>query len=139
MRGGTFAVHNRVPVFLCTLLVLVPPHAQGGCVVTADGGHTAARVVLHAAEAHPRLLRHRLQLEAEDSQFVHHPLHAGRHHAEIFGTAEHTGGTHQFRQLLHGFLIPELVVAVVEILVIEGVEGALLVLRELLESLRLLG
>ena len=44
------------------------------------------------AEAYVAVFGHRLYLETEDAQFVHHPWHTVGHHAEVFGAYEHAGG-----------------------------------------------
>ena len=77
------------------------------------------------AEAHRRVFRHRLKLKAQDAQLVHYPSHAVGHHTQILGTYEHTCGIDQARQLLHSLEIPELVVAAIEVVVIQTVEYSL--------------
>ena len=84
------------------------------------------------AETCRRILWHRLNLQREDAQFVHHPGHAVGHHAEIFGADEHTGGLCQFGQFLHSLRVPELVVTTVEVVVVETVEDELVVVPQCL-------
>ena len=124
-------IEHRVEVVLRALLVLIPPLAQGGHVVSRDGVDTAIGVAREVSEARGRILRHRLDLEREDAQLVHHPGHAVGHHTEILGTDEHAGGLCELGQLLHRLSIPELVVATVEVVVVELVEVILLILAEL--------
>ena len=50
--------------------------------------------------------------------------------AKVLGTHKHTGCLYQFGQLLHCLTIPELVVATIEIVVVEAVEGLLVVVVE---------
>src|SRR5574344_1566446 len=83
-------------------------------------------------EAHCIVLRHRLYLKTQDAQLVHHPWHAVGHHTEVFGTYEHTCCLCELRHLFHCLLIPELVVATIEIVVVEAVEIILVVVPELL-------
>ena len=83
-----------------------------------------------ATEAVFRLLRHRLYLQREDTQLIHHPRHAVGDHTKIFRTDKHACGLCQSRQFLHGLLIPELVVAVIEVVVVETVEISLLLFRQ---------
>ena len=81
-------------------------------------------------EANLRVFRHGLDLEREDAQLIHDPGHAVGHHAEVLGTDKHAGGLCQAWQFLHGLLIPVLVVATVEIVVVEAVEGILVLIPE---------
>ena len=81
-------------------------------------------------EAHLAVLRHRLNLQAKDAQLVHHPWHTVGHHAEVLGTYQHPRSLCEQRQLLHRLAIPEVVVAAVEVVVVETVEGKLVAVVE---------
>ena len=76
-------------------------------------------------ESYLVVLRHRLNLQAEDAQLVHHPWHTVGHHTEVFGTNEHSCCLCQSRQFLHCLIVPELVVATIEIVVVQSVEEIL--------------
>src|SRR5574344_3063199 len=79
------------------------------------------------------IFRHRLYLQAQDAQFVHHRWHTVGHHAQVFATNHHTGGLRKKRQFFHRLVIPELVMAAIEIVVIQSVEVILLAVIERLE------
>ena len=89
-------------------------------------------------EAHATVLRHRLDFQTQNPQFVHHPGHAVRHHTQVFGTNKHTGGLCQLRQFLHRLGIPELVVSTIEVVIVESIEVGLLPVIELLIRLLIL-
>jgi len=74
-----------------------------------------------------RILRHALNFQRQDTQVIHHPRHTRRHHTEVFGTHEHTGSSRQGWQFLHGLIVPELVVAAIEIVIIQTVESLFVV------------
>ena len=83
------------------------------------------------AETCCRILGHRLDLQREDAQLVHHPGHAVGHHTQVFCTDEHTGGLRQLGQFLHRLRVPELVVAMIEVVIVETVEAVLLTIIQL--------
>ena len=78
-----------------------------------------------------RVLGHRLNLQRKNTQFVHHPGHAVGHHTQVFCTNEHTGGLRQLGQFLHRLRVPELVVAMIEVVIVETVEAVLLTIVQL--------
>ena len=72
------------------------------------------------------VFRHPLDFEAQDIQLVHHRGHAGGNHPEILAAGQHTGHAEQRRKLPKGALPPEVIVAVVEEIFIQGAEALLL-------------
>ena len=74
-----------------------------------------------------RILWHSLNFEAEDAEVVHRPRHTVGHHSQILAAYQHTRCLCQHRKFLHRLAIPELIVAAVEIVVIQSVEGIFLV------------
>ena len=75
-------------------------------------------------------LGHTLHLKALNAQLLHHFRHTGRNHAEVFAAGNHFCGIDQSGQLFQGFLLPKLVVAVVVEILINAVDGLLLVVAE---------
>ena len=114
------------------------PLTKGRHVMGRDGIYTAIGVMRQFAETCRRILGHRLDLQGEDTQFVHHPGHTVGHHAEVFSTDEHSGGLCQLRQFLHRLRVPELVVAMIEVVVVETVEAILLTVVELVVAFLIL-
>ena len=127
----TATTQRRVVVGLRTLFVLVPPLTQGWHVVGRDGIHAAIGVMRQLAKTCRRILGHGLDLQRENAQFVHHPGHAVGHHTQVFCTNEHTGGLRQLGQFLHRLRVPELVVAMIEVVIVETVEAVLLTIVQL--------
>ena len=68
-------------------------------------------------------LWHTLDLEREDSEVRHHLRHCCRDHSEVLTACEHSCRIKECRKLLHGLVLPELIVATIEEVVIETVEG----------------
>ena len=124
--GGAVVAQSVVVVALRLLGVFLPPATQGGHVVGGDGADGTVGIPFGVSELLAGVLRHALYLEREDAQLVHYPRHAGRNHAEVFAADEHAGGLRQLREFLHGLLSPEIVVAVVVVLVVQAVEGGFL-------------
>ncbi len=69
-----------------------------------------------------RVLWHALDFQTQNLQLFHYPRHTIRYHAQVFTANQHGSTLGQHRQLLHGFVIPELVVALVVIMVVQAVE-----------------
>ena len=130
MRCCILTSEHGVVVVLCTTIVLVPPLTQRRHVVTRYGTYRTIGIAVDVAEAHCGRLWHALQLEAEYFQLVHHPRHTVGHHAEVFSTYQHACRLHQLRQFLHCLTIPELVVAMIVVVVVEAVERLLIVVVE---------
>ena len=76
------------------------------------------------------ILWHALEFQTQYFQLVHYTRHTVWHHTEVFGTNQHAGSLNQFRQLFHRLLIPELVVAAIEIVVVKAVERSLVIIIE---------
>ena len=131
-------MEHAIEVVLSTFLVLVPPLTQCGHVVGRDGTYRTVGVTRQMAEAYGVILRHRLDLQREDAQLVHHPGHTVGYHTQVFRTAEHAGSLCQTRQLLHGLLVPELIVTTVEVVVVQAVEVILLAIVQSLVWLLIL-
>ena len=70
-------------------------------------------------------LRHALDLEREDPEVGHHLRHCSRDHSEVLTACEHSCRIKKCRKLLHCLILPELVVATVEEVVIHAVECCL--------------
>ena len=82
-----------------------------------------------------RILRHTLDLEGEYPLRVHHLRHASRDHAEILAAGKHSGRAKQLRQLAHRLMLPELIVAAIEEVIIQFVERPPLPVVQFLERL----
>jgi hypothetical protein len=98
--------------------------------MTVYGAHTAVRVAVWITKLQTILLRHRLHLEGEYPEVVHDGRHARRYHAKVFGADEHLSGFYQLRQFLHCLTLPEVIVALIEIIIIETIEDATLTVVE---------
>ena len=70
-----------------------------------------------------RILGHALDLQRKDPLGSHHFRDAGGDHAQVFAAGEHAGGAEQLGQLAQGLLLPVMVVAAVEEVVVHPVEG----------------
>jgi hypothetical protein len=73
---------------------------------------------------------HVVEFQTQNLQFIHHPWHTIRHHTKVFCTNQHAGSLNQLRQLLHRLLIPELVVAAIEVVIVKTVECSLVIIIE---------
>ena len=124
--SGSLLPEHGVVVFLREVAVFVPPLAKGGHIVGEYGAYGAIWVFGKHAKLHVHIFRHRLDFEAENAELVDDPWHTIGHHAEVFGTHEHTGGFHKAWEFLHCLTIPEVVVATIEVVVVEAVEGFLI-------------
>ena len=82
------------------------------------------------SEVESHSLWHGLYLERKHAELIHHPRHTVRHHAEVFGTYEHSGRLGECREFLHCFFVPEHIVAAEEVVVVETHECFLLVCRK---------
>ena len=107
------------------LPVLLPPCPDRVHVMGGGGADAEVRVVLRVAELHARALRHSLDFKRENLQLRHHGGHAVRDHPEVLAAGKHIGGMKQGRELAHGGLAPEIVVATVEEVVVQAVERPL--------------
>lgn len=72
-----------------------------------------------AASGHP------FNLEREDFQAVHHIGYAGGHEAEVFAARQEVGFARKDGQFLQGFVAPELLVAFIEVVVVQAAVGFL--------------
>jgi hypothetical protein len=98
--------------------------------MTVYGAHTAVRVAVWITKLQTILLRHGLHLEGEYPEVVHDGRHARWNHAEVFGADEHLSGFYQLRQFLHCLTLPEVIVALIEIIIIETIEDATLIVAQ---------
>ncbi len=122
------------------LFVLIPPLTQRGHVVTGYGTYRPERISAQVTETSPWVFRHTLYFQTENLQVFHHPWHAVGYHTEVFRTNQHAGSLYQLGQLAHGFPIPELVVATIEIVVIQLVECVFVyVVKTLVDIIELCG
>ena len=85
--------------------------------------------MLRMAETNESLLGHRLYLKRQYLQLIHHPGYTGRNHTEVLGTDQHACGLHEARQLTHSLMIPEVIVAMIEVVLMNTVEGSLVAVR----------
>ena len=97
-----------------------------------DGGYGAVRILFQTSETHAERLGHRLYLEREHAQTVHHGTHTFGHHTQVFGAHQHLCGLQERRQLFHGLRSPEVIMPVVEVLLVQPVEGLPLLRGQLL-------
>ena len=81
-----------------------------------------------------RILRHALDFQAQDLQLFHYPRYTVGHHTKVFATDEHRCTLSQHRELLHGFVIPELVVTLVVVMVVQTVECFLFAVAQAFED-----
>ena len=81
-----------------------------------------------------RILGHTLDFQRKNLQFVHHPGHTVGNHAKVFATWEHGLGFKEFGKLFHGGLVPEFVVALIVVMVVETHEVLALVGVEAFED-----
>ena len=86
------------------------------------------------AELVLRILRHALDFQAQDLQLFHYPRHTIRYHTQVFTTYQHRCTLSQHREFLHRFVIPELVVALVVIMVVQAVECFLFTITQTSED-----
>ena len=130
MRCWSLTVEHRIVILLGTLDILIPPHAQSRHIMARDGTYRAVWVTAQMSELNRWILWHALEFQTQYLQLVHYPRHTVWHHTEVFGTNQHAGSLNQFRQLFHRLLIPELVVAAIEIVVVKAVERCLVIIIE---------
>ena len=81
-----------------------------------------------------RILRHALDFQTQNLQLFHYPRHTVGYHTQIFATDEHRCTLSQHRELLHGFVIPELVVTLVVVMVVQTVECFLFAVAQAFED-----
>ena len=121
-------MHHAPPVSGGCRTLLFPPLSQGAGVVGAGGAYAHVGIAGGIAEGRRRVLGHPEYLEREDSQVVEDARHAFGYHAEILSAGEHIGGGYDLWKLAQGRFPPELIVPFVEEMVVDAVEGCLLLL-----------
>ncbi len=139
IRRIPLAAHLFIEEFLRKGAVLLPPGAKGGGIVGSGRADAEIGIAGRLGKIFRRVFRHSLDLEAEDVQLVHHRGDAGRNHSEVLAAGEHSRGAEQGGQFAKCALAPEVVVAMVEEILIEGPETIFLPLFELPESLAVPG
>ena len=92
MGCGAFVTEILVVETLYHGIVLVPPHAHGGAVVTGNGANAAPWIAVQYAEAHTAVLGHGNEFQRQYLQLVQHPRHTIGHHAQVLGANQHVGG-----------------------------------------------
>ena len=128
MWGWTLVAEVLVVEVLCLGWIFVPPHAHGGTVVTRYGADAEPGIAVEYAPTDAGILGHGDEFEREYLQLVHDPGYAVGNHAEVFGADEHFGGIAEHGKFLHGFFVPELVVAAIEVVIVQTVEVVFVVL-----------
>ena len=117
--------------------VLFPPRAERVHVVRTGRADRLIRSVGRVRELNRRILRHALDLEAEDLQLMHHIGYTSGHHAEVLAAAEHLRCADKRRQFAHRRVTPELRMTAIEILIIDTHEHLFLVGIEFIERVAL--
>ena len=127
MLGSTtlFLKHRDI-VALGAFRTLLPPETQRRHIVGGDGGDAAIDVTLEMGELETALLRHRLDLEREDTEGIEYRLHTFGEHAEVFCTTEHASVTEHLRETSHSRSTPEHIMTLVIIVVVQPHEGIFL-------------
>ena len=83
-------------------------------------------------KTHVRIFWHTLKLKAKDAQLVDYPWHTVGHHTQIFCANQHSCSIDKLRKLSHCLAIPEMVIASVEVIVVELIEDLLVAIVETL-------
>ena len=119
-------VQHVSEVELCTFGLLLPPLSQGGHIVCEDSGNAAIGVGLQVGKELSVGFGHRLNLQCEDAQPFQHGLHTLWYHAQILGANEHVSGLHQYRKHLHGMFLPQMIVPLMVVVLVDAAECLLL-------------
>ena len=117
---------------LSPCVVFLPPSAQRQSVVRTRGGNSQERIARRTSKFHRRLLGHTLDFEAEDIELAHHVGYAGGNHTEVFAAYEHRGRVGESGEFYLRLILPQIVVAVVEIIVVQVADDLFCVLVEIL-------
>src|SRR5688572_28266251 len=110
---------------LCTLVVLFPPSPDRTHIMRGRCNDGQIWCIIGMKEFFLRVLGHALNLQAQYTQLIHHFRHAMRHHAKVFTTYEHIGRCFKLWQLMHRFLLPEIILAAIEIVDIKMTQSFL--------------
>ena len=86
--------------------------------MTGYGTYAAPWIAVQYSKAHTAVLGHRNKFQRQYLQLVQYPWHTVGNHAKVLGTHKHVGSIYKQRQFLHRLLVPELVVAAVEVVIV---------------------
>lgn len=128
ISGGITAVAEHLEeVARRTHRIFLPPSAQCGHVVRAGTAHRPTGIGFDVGKLTPVGFGHPLNLKGKELKLLHHPRHTIGHHAQIFATGQHGGGTAEYGEFVHGRSIPEIVVTLVIEPMVQALEGLALV------------
>ena len=115
----TMSTDNFMIEFVSKLAIFLPPCTYRIHIVSRSSTYRKIWIPCRISECLSHRLRHSLYLEREDTEFGHYIRNTCRNHSEVLAACEHSGRVKKSRKLLHGRLLPELVVTTIEEIIVE--------------------
>ena len=91
-----------------------------------EGGDASVGITVEMRKLIARMLRHRLNLQSQDTELVEYGLHTIGEHPQVLSTTEHLCLGEDLRQTTDGMMSPEEVMTLVEEIVVKAHVGILL-------------
>ena len=129
-RSASLLLQHGGIVTLCALGVLLPPLSEWSHVVSRDCCQRAYRIAVKVCKFHTIQFWHLLYLKTEYTQTIQYRSNTVGHHAQVFATDEHVGGTKHCRQSVVASLSPEHIVSLIKVIVVKPHVGILFFRRQ---------
>ena len=114
---------------------LLPPQAQRRHIVCGRRAYCVIRHIRQVVKLRPLLLRHRLNLESQNLELFHDVGHTIRYHTQILAADNHAARSQKFWEFHHRLVVPQSVVAVIEIFIVDSVVHGFLAVGQCIVSL----